>query len=335
MALPTSTIVMAVLTCIPFGLAIRETVNGVPATARGEYATADSSYDEEEYAADNARREAEEAAEAELERLKEARKEERRKARQALYGAEVATLGSGFAGISLGMEEVDVRSQTITALEAATQVDVELVWNDKLDRIFIKPHRDADADERSELCDSLETDLRDAWGRGETDDYEGRYWVHEPAGTRASLTLDTVGPCRLDIERFAMPREWANKTKLSIVPMWLVGQRVAKLREHLGPLQKLETSDESVRWLRMGVGLGSGETRLEAIVVKGKVVAITATTNTLETTRDSVIEQLSSLYGTANHEDDGVHWKSRPAIKLDDYEGAGIRVTVGNLPDEE
>jgi hypothetical protein len=332
MALPTSTIVMAVLTCIPFGLAIRDTVNGKVPAPRDD---GDSDYagDSDDYVAEYARAEAlREAEEAETERLEQQEQERLRTARRDLFGAEVATLGSGFRGISLGMPESEMRSEAFTALEVATRVDIEPLANDKLDWIMIKPDRDASEDESSELCDKLGRDLQEAWGRGQTEDYERRYWVNPTTGTRAWLQPEE---CQLSFERFAEPKAWVTKTKTSIVPIWLVGQSIAKLREHIGTRAEFEDTESSVRWLGLGVGTGSGEARFEAFLAKGKVVAITAATSTFETTRDEVTELLTAMYGPPIDDDEGVHWKSRPVIQLTDHDGAGIALTIGKLPDDE
>lgn len=336
MALPTSTIVMAVLTCVPFGLAIRDTVNGTAPVARGddgEYGSDDSDDYEAEYAAAEARRVALEAEEEATERLEQAQHEQLRVARRSLFGAEVATLGSGFDGISLGMNEDDIRLPAVAALENATDVDVELLSNGTLDWILIKPEDDASEDDSSELCTELGQDLQDAWGRGKTEDYERRYWVNPIAKTRVSLSA--ADGCRLSFDRYAEPKDWVSKAKTSIVPIWLVGQPIAKLREHIGTRTELENTDSEASWLGLGVGTGSGEARFQAHLAKGKVVAVTAAADTLDATREDIVAQLTALYGAPIEDDDGVHWKSRPAIQVTDYEGAGVRVTVGKIPDSE
>ncbi len=332
MALPTSTIVMAVLTCVPFGLAIRDTVSGKALVIRSDDNDYGASDDDVDYAAENARREAEEAAVRAAERVEEANKEQLRAARRSLFGAEVATLGSGFSGITLGMNEGDIRSETVTALETATRVDVELVSNGTLDMILIKSDIRASEDDDAELCSQLGSDLQDAWGRGQTEDYEGRYWMNPITRTRASLSAPDG--CRFRLEKYVEPKEWVTKARTSSVPTWLVGQSIAKLREHLGTRSQFEDTDREVTWVGVGVGVGSGETRFQAHFVKGKVVALTATTDTFDVTRDAVIAQLTALYGPAIEDDEGVHWK-RPALSVDDYDGAGIRVTAGTVPGYE
>ena len=325
MALPTSTIVMAVLTCVPFGLAIRDTVHGTAPAAHGGDDDDDGDGDSQDDNSDDARMEAERAAgEAETERLEraeQAKKEKLRTARRDLFGAEVATLGSGFRGLTLGMPESEIRSETISRLEAAASVDIEPLPNVTLDWLTIT----------AEDCDKLGQDLQEAWGRGKTEDYESRYWQNPTTGTRASFDPAT---CELTFERFAEPTAWVTKTKTSVVPVWLVGQSIAKLREHIGARSVVEPSEPSVRWLGLGVGTGSGEARFEAFFAHGKVVAVVATADTFESTRDEVVEQLTTLYGPPIADDEGVHWRSRPAIALDDHEGAGIRITAGKVPHE-
>ena len=331
MALPTSTIVMAVLTCIPFGLAIRDTVTGKTTAHRDVDDDSDDSESEynAEYAAAEARREAEEAATA---RLDQVRQEQLRTARRTLFGAEVATLGTGFRSITLGMPEADLRSEEITALEIAASVDVDLLTYDKVAWIAIKPQRSATGDESSELCSTLGEELQDAWGRGQTDDSERRYWVNAATGTRASLDSED---CELRFERFVAPTAWVTKTRTSIVPIWLVGQSIAKLRQHLAGRTEFEDADTSARWLGLGVGAGSGEARFEAFLAKGKVVALTASADTLDATYEEVIAQLTALYGRPLEDDDGTYWKSRPMIRIDTHDGAGVAITVGQIPVED
>jgi len=334
MALPTSTIVMAVLTCIPFGLAIRDTVTGKPTVGRDDPFDGDdddsAEYDAE-YARAEARREAEEAETARLEQLTQ---ERLRTARRALFGAEVATLGTGFGGIALGMKEADLRSEPISSLEVAASVDIELLPNGTLDRIVIEAERGAADDDKAEMCARLGEDLREAWGRGLTDDYERRYWVNPVAGTRASLH-PVDDDCKLYFERFVAPNVWINKSRTSVVPVWLVGQPITKLRQHLAALTEFDDTDAEVRWLGHGVGAGMGETRLVAYLAKGKVVALTAAVDTLSATHDQVLEHLTSLHGEPAEHDEGLGWKTRPAIQLDTREGAGVRVAIGQIPVEE
>jgi len=334
MALPTSTIVMAVLTCVPFGLAIKDTVSGTETKHRDRDSWESDSDDDDrdtDYDAEYARAQAAtEAAEAEEERLEQLKTEKQSAARRTLFGAEVATLGSGFSGIKLGMPEDDMRTEVSTALEERTGMRVALLANGTLDWITVSA--DPDDDDTYSLCSKLRTEIQAAWGNGITEDYDTRYWINPTTGTRASLRSEG---CVLSFERYAAPKDWITKTPTSMVPVALVGQSVKKLAEHIGTRSEIEPEETSVRWLGLGVGAGIGEARFEAIYLKGKVVAIVTTVNTLEATRDEVIEQLTALYGKPVEDDEGGYRWKRPAITLDDYEGAGIRLTAGTVPTEE
>jgi len=337
MALTTSTIVMAVLTCVPFGLAIKDTVSGKPTAQRDRDSweadrhddDGDSAYDAEYARAEAAR----EAAEPEDERLEALKDEKRAAARRTLFGAEVATLGSGFSGIKLGMPAADMRTDVASALEASIGMKVALLANGTLDRITVQAeHRSDEEDDTYSMCLKLRQEIQAAWGTGVTEDYETRYWINPTTGTRASLRPDN---CVLSFERYAAPKEWITKTPTSLVPVAVVGQSIKKLAEHIGTRSEIDPEETSVRWLGLGVGAGTGEARFEAFYVKGKVVALVTTVDALEATREEVRDQLTALYGKPVEDDEGDYRWKRPAITLDDYEGAGIRVTVGTVPTEE
>jgi hypothetical protein len=112
--LPKSTIVLAVATCIPFGLAIRDTAAGKyklelserEAEALERYGRDHDDDDEEDYRDVAARRELEEIenrkAIAEYEARQELERQERSERIKTLYSAEVAMMGTAFADIHLG-----------------------------------------------------------------------------------------------------------------------------------------------------------------------------------------------------------------------------------------
>ncbi len=336
MALPTSTIVMAVLTCIPFGLAIKDTVSGKQTAQRdrdrwdddGHDDNGDSAYDAEYARAEAAR----EAAEAEEERLEALKTEKLAVARRTLFGAEVATLGSGFGGTRIGTPGADVDMSMLAELQRATSVRVGVISIAKVNGILIEPTSDADDDEKAELCRSLSSELQAAWGNGETDDYSSRYWINPTTSIRASIHPED---CKLVFEPFTPTKAWINKTKDSVVPVGLVGQPFAKVAAAVGTTTELEPGELVKSWERPGVGLGLFSTNFEAYVVNGKVVAITASARTLEVTRNEVQEQLTELYGEPVEENEGLRWKSRPVIRLVPHNISDVMITIGTVPTQQ
>ncbi|MBA2545222.1 MAG: hypothetical protein H0V17_36605, partial [Deltaproteobacteria bacterium] len=113
---PTSTIVLAITTCIPFGLAIRDTAAGkydepawvheLNSDRHDDDDDDDDDEDEDDYRDVAARREAEDlenrAALADYEAQRERDRLERSALVQSLYGAEVASMGSAFERVILG-----------------------------------------------------------------------------------------------------------------------------------------------------------------------------------------------------------------------------------------
>ncbi len=131
-------------------------------------------------------------------------------------------------------------------------------------------------------------------------------------------------------------KDCVSKAQTSVVPLWLVGLPIKKLREHIGSRAVVDEAEPAVHWLGLGVGTGSGEARFEASFGKRKVVTITVATNTTDATREAVVAHLTALYGAQvddDGDDGGLVWKkSKPAIRVDDFDGARIRLTAGNLP---
>jgi hypothetical protein len=322
MRLPTSTIVMAVATCGLFGMAIRATLTATAPPA-GEF------YDDEVDAETGALEQRETAqrakAEEELARVQEREKEKHRKVRAELYGAEPATLGPAFAGIQLGMPEVAITesiSSRLETLEETARIDLTLAREQILSSVAIEEQ----GDDACELGDKL----RKTWGAGTVTDVQ-RLWVNPVTKTRASIGLELYD-CNLTIELYATPQEWISNAKTSLVPVGSLGVSVAKLQATIGVPTLVE--DDVVRWSTRGVGIGAGETRFRAYLAKGKVVEITATASTTTATYEDIVAQLTGIYGKPVASDDGLRWRSRPVIQLDDDDGVGVRVrvTAGAVP---
>src|SRR5688572_13929492 len=101
MRIPPSVIVMSLVTAVPFGLAIRDTLNEKDARAAGgldDYGD-DDGYKGRERSAELAEYEAEMAREA---AEREARSKERLTQLDQLYGAKAASMGTLLDGIELG-----------------------------------------------------------------------------------------------------------------------------------------------------------------------------------------------------------------------------------------
>src|SRR5262245_15662579 len=162
MRIPTSTIVMGLVTCVPFALAIRQ---GAPS----HHTDDDDEVDAEMAMARDAQMRADVAAT--KARAAEARAEELHR----LYGAEPATLGLLFGGIELGTPEVTpTQERNVRTFVGGT---IELQTDDSgLYAIRIRLHDD---------CDTLDTKLGDTWGPGHTTPNGGTVWINPAKHSRA------------------------------------------------------------------------------------------------------------------------------------------------------
>lgn len=330
MRIPTSTLVMGLLTCVPFGLAIRDTAAGkTGAYVPGE----DEDEDHDEYGGEafearmRAAEEAAEAAEQEAQAL-------RAQQLVQIYGAEPASLGAVFEGLRVGAPEAALGGATMAGihrLERTSGIKIELLHGaGMLDAVLVRAARTSTEDEQDELCETLEQRLTTAWGEGETDADDRVIWLNPVAGHRAVLA--DAPACELRFERYAAVDTWfAPTSPTSVVPVWAIGQPARRLVEALGPAATV--TGDVITWRAPGVGAGTGDTMLFAEVQRGKVVSLDAAFD------ESLVEQvgvhLIGLHGEPTAEGDNldlVRWRSKPPISLEAVSGARAHLRVGKQP---
>ena len=305
MRLPTSTVVMALLASVPFGLAIRDTLRAKPTPEVDQY-PGDEDGDG--------------AAQAELETEREAAREAAEQQAQAarkaalseLLGAEPATLGPAFGAIQLGERDHAVMDRVLARVDAAPTLygyAVAFRGADQLRGIEIKPSGgDLDA-----ACEDLQARLSEVWGDGQYDaGVEGTHWANAARGQRA--TLSDAGTCTVTIETFVPVDSYLSKAATSTIPLWAIGSPAKKL---IDSVPGAEHADDTLTWETAGVGVGLGTTRLTARIVRGKVTSIAASTETSPATSDALTEQLRTLYGDPHDDDGRLVWSKKPAITLD------------------
>jgi len=271
MRIPTSTIVMGLVTCVPFAFAIRA---GTGSYHRDE--------PEEEDAEMILAREAQMRAEeqAQLRRAASQRAEEIHR----LYGTEPATPGLLFGGIHLGAPEVTpTQERNVRTFEGGS---IALQTDDTgLYQISITLHAD---------CDVLEKRLNDSWGPGSRTD-TGMVWLNPATHTRA--LFHSSPECELIYDQYATADEWITKDPASIVPLWALGQPAEKLTDAL-TLPPSEAKRAEIAWNARGVGMAAAEhTHLTATVENGKVAALSAAVNAPPSVSRTVYDQLVALYG--------------------------------------
>lgn len=336
---PTSTIVLAVATCLPFGLALRDTLAGKydePPDVLAEY--------ERELAARHAierdaERDVDEAVDHDLDGVVEeaalrnaAYDRSRQQAEQALranrlahvpalYGAEPATPGTDLAGFRLGAPSADdaqldvetwrvtVRSDGVSSLA----LEVDLVPRDEA------------------VCTALERGLREHWGDPKL---QGRRWVwlDRPGTVRATWERDD---CELRYERVGAPATWLDRTRTSTIPLWAIGRPERELRHALGARAIADQATYHVRWTAPGLGIGRGPADVTAHLDHGRVVALEVGLEIDPAAQTALSDQISKLVGKPpeipSDRPDAEIWNTVPRIEL--VEGAPKTfLTIGIRP---
>lgn len=272
--LPASTILLAVATAIPFGLAIRDTLAGT-------YEASDEVHDEGELSDDElARIERVEAldAAADLEIAKVERQE--RVARLArLIGDEVATPGPLFSSIHLG-DPVGTSSVESTADAQLMLLDDGVTSHS----LYLKLH------DREGDCEQLERSVRNAWGEpGAFDDR----WIWVIPSQRAIWNPED---CSLTFERLSALDAFFGLT--SQIPLVAIGKPPATLLDDLGDRTMDTVANDQITWSIPGIGTGYGVTQMTADVKDGKVVAVTAALHVDLATQTELSEQITRVVGS-------------------------------------
>jgi hypothetical protein len=320
MTVSTSTVVFAIATCLPFGIAIVDTVRDKPPGLD-----------------DDARLDAEAEARLARERADEAAREAEAEAmhqhRQLmlidLIGREPATLGSSLEGIAIGMSAADfgrhrdVLDRLHDATGAAVRGDVA---DTSLHALVITPARDT--------CDFVATRLDKLWGAGHsTGDHT--FWHSGDSLVRASYAHDLGDGCSLRFEQYVPVDAWFGKKPGAIVPAAFIGKPADALIADImsrTTADRVEQTDEQVHWLDAGVGDGTGRTAFQAIVARGKVAWIEARTEVTASTLDALRERITALHGQPTDGDKGLLWNSKPPIAIALWNSITVALTVGTLP---
>lgn len=334
MRIPRSTIVMAVLTCIPFGFAIRDYVNG-----KDKLGFKDDdgySYDDDDNDAAYESYRAEVAAREEAYEREEARQEERKAqfvaAFDKLLGDSPATLGPAFGSIKPGITDTQLgkADETTTALrKLAREHNLMIAYDDSdgiLHDVTITP-----TDDGRLSCDTLRDYLDEKWSDDRFRAASATVWIDRAGGGRAELVAEYG--CSLTFRRAVPVAEWiANKG--GVVPVEAIGQPTAKLVKSLEP-QRLDLSDAEyeLAWTGPGLGIGTGGTDLKAHIARGKVVALTARTSISADMKDDLVKHLDRVFGRSTEDDDGNNvWKKPRMILVSGYDS--FELTIGTIPEE-
>jgi hypothetical protein len=312
MQIPTSVIVMSVLTAVPFGLAIRDSVKHH-----------DAASDDDEFDLDGSRSSAREERRA-LERYEEEARAEEQAARESrekaktdlagIIGPTPASFGSMFAGLRFGVSAASapeaVRHAVDDAPSTAFTASFELDYNQAISGLTVR---------LLDSCDDFDDTLSSKWGRS-----PDSIWVDPAAHQRASF--DSIG-CTLTFERFADPDQWIDNTETAIVPLRVIGQPIAKLAGKIGDTDGVETYQDS------GVGHGKLGTTIDVYTKKGKIIGLSASVATDAETADLVLARLTKLFGKPKHDDIYGYsdWKGKLPIHFETTT-THLLIQAGSLP---
>jgi hypothetical protein len=323
MALHTSTIVLAVITAVPFGLAIKDTVQGKTpyGSLMGDVSEDDSESDESF-----------EAARREYEEREAKEKEERDAAIASLFSTEAGKLN--LSGFALGRElKLDTAEQELLEARAHAVFRPSRTNDETLRSLTISFPQYGD----NEVCDLVGEKLEERWGTPKrTYGDDSISWHYTTTTTTPPQRVTFVDPggserCQLVLEQHVLPADFVNKTPASTVPLWALGKPAAKLVEQLG--DDAFSDATQIRWTALGVGAGLGTTELYARVVKGKIVTVTAKFNAAS--NDTLVEHLDATYGESTITD-VMTWKAaKISLSLvDESTGDHLLVAGEPLPEE-
>ena len=297
-------IVMSVVTAVPFGLGIRDTI-------RSKQALADARRVQK---ADAKRHAAELEADARRNALEQQREIAERMAKLAqLIGPKPAQMGPMLEGIELGGAGRFQPEHVRQRIDNASEQGLFEVTIDEDNRSLHVTIGSA-----SEACEGLHKRLVATWGPA-----TNGVWLDAAGKQRAMFDADR---CQLEFETYLEPRDW-----VAAMPFELIGERAAIA---LSKLPTAEADDNVFYWTLPGVRYGHGDTKLEAYVDQDRVVGIKATVATDFDSMVAVREALNAKLKTKGVADEvtGVwSWKKKSVV-LDPFSTDRFYLVIGKIP---
>ncbi len=327
MRIPTSVFVMSVVTAVPFGLGIRDTLKHEDVSAE-EYGD-DIDFGGSRDRAERVRALAEYEAEA---RREQAEREVKSAARIAtldqLFGEKPGQMGTLFEGISLGAgagsfqpEHVRRRIENVTRDGfISVQFDADAKSLNAIDVIINADYETSDA------CEKLDDKLTAKWGAP-----TNRAWLDAATHQRATFDDDS---CKLRFERYADPSDWVAQ-----LPLTAIGMSAEKFGDTT-LAGNYEDDGDHLFWTAPGVGYGASATRFEAFVKNGRIVGFQATSQTdFDSTlaiRNAISAKLKVQPKAESDDYDSrvslYEWKKRVPVSLETTDTDRFTVLVGAMP---
>ena len=316
MRIPPSVIVMSLLTAVPFGLAIRESVRHNDPVGDDD----DDGLDLSGRAAATKARRVAMQEEQEAEGKAEADRVVKRAARDhhiaTLFGDRPASRGGALDGVRIGAPAVRVGlGRELTA--AIGDDTIRVTIDDNGAQIL------GVAIALDDGCDELGAKLETKWGPG-----RDGVWLDPATHQRASLT-----DCRIRFDRYRDAAEWVGA-----VPFELIGAPAKRLTETLGEAVEID-DDGTAHWRTDGLAGGHDPTVFEAFIRQGKIVGLKAHVDTevdaIVATRAAVATRFHAQ--PVQEADSGVYvWNRRPRVTLeavaDTYNPGSFSLQIGTMP---
>lgn len=332
MRIPTSVIVMSLLTAAPFAMAVRDTVNGKDKPAL------DDDWGDESISSE---RERELLAEYEAERERELEERERQKRENVarldkLFDTSVvAQMGPLLDGVMLGGASSDAAADALVDRFDREMPDgfatVELGRDIKrLQSVTVTVDHDRYYDADSgvvDLCQTFKDKLVAAWGPS-----TNSVWSNAGTYTRASLDQST---CSLTFEQVLSADEWVKTVALDAL-----GKPAEKYLEKYQAAFDVvfeEYDDDIARWFVPGVGFSRGATEHQVFIENNKIVGGRILVDTDFDTIVAIREALSAkLKSKPTFDEDAQTWTwKRGKASLTNYEGSSrVVILVGKDPYE-
>lgn len=331
MRIPTSVIVMSLLTAAPFAMAVRDTLNGKDKPAL-----------DDEWSDDNisSERERELLAEYEAERARDLEARERQNrlnlARlDRLFGPGTAQMSPLLDGVVIGADnDSDAAVRAHERFEREMSDGFAVVDFNRDDKrlqsvtVTVIDSRQYDGgDVVVDLCTTLKDKLVAAWGPS-----TNSVWVNAATLERATLE---PSECALTFERVLSPADW-----IAAAPIDALGKPAEKtldaLEKKLGFAFE-EYEEDLARWSTPGTGFGRGMTSTEVYIDTKKIVgariAVDADFDTVVAIREALSAKLKSQ-PTFDEDAQTWTWKKGKA-SLTNYEGSSrVVILLGKDPYE-
>lgn len=330
MRIPTSVIVMSLLTAAPFGLAIRDTLT------KKERSTVEDEWGD--YGR-SGRQDSKALAEyeAEMQREADARAEKRRQQIEKLdqlYGSTKGSMGTLLDGVFLGADagsfQPEATRQRIQRETESGFLDVSFDVDAKALRgvTIALSARDYDPDlgEVVNLCEPLHEKLVTAWGPS-----TNGTWLDEVRHVRATLDTDS---CTLTFDQYLTADEWVKA--VTAIQIGKPSEKALQAYTQATGFVFDEYSDDEVRWNLPGLGTATGGTEVTALIQHGKIVGLRAN---VDADFDSVVAMRDGLSAVLksqpvrSEDDESWTWKKKPGARLSQYEGSDrVYLLLGRDP---